>query len=225
MYNQNIAGAINKKVKVSDEECEKLQSSINSVYKFLSDFSIENGIKKTGELKKAVLYQLDKVAEEYVKIANVRANFVNLEAINLLLENPNRLRIEIEKAKTVKKQTPIRYGADINKNIQLIVFELYNTITEYENKSDIKEQYKKAKKSKNKKNLTLLSKVLEGSLEERIKKYLIEIKEEITRQMKDSQIKSLIMTYDTLLNLGAIDKYKYFHNQQVVRIRLSRINV
>ena len=164
--------------------------------------------------------RLEEINEEYVKNANVRSNFVTLEAINILLEDPQRLRTEIEKAKTVKKQGQAVYDADINKNMQLIVREVYTQIKEFESDEELKKTYKIAKKNKDKKSLKILGDVLEGSMEERIRKSLITLKESITKQVKDSQINSLMMTYETLLSLGAIDRYRSLHNQQVVRIRM-----
>lgn len=220
MYNENIGRAINKKIKVSEEECRDLQTTINIVYNFFSELSKKNGIESPEVLKKIVLDRLEEINEEYVKNANVRSNFVTLEAINILLEDPQRLRTEIEKAKTVKKQGQAVYDADINKNMQLIVREVYSQIKEFESDEELKKTYKIAKKNKDKKSLKILGDVLEGSMEERIRKSLITLKESITKQVKDSQINSLMMTYETLLSLGAIDRYRSLHNQQVVRIRM-----
>ena len=104
--------------------------------------------------------------------------------------------------------------------MQLIVREVYTQIKEFESDEELKKTYKIAKKNKDKKSLKILGDVLEGSMEERIRKSLITLKESITKQVKDSQINSLMMTYETLLSLGAIDRYRSLHNQQVVRIRM-----
>ena len=111
---------------------------------------------------------LDRISEEYVKNANVRSWFVNIEAIDVLLQDSQRLKKEIEKAKNVKEAPNIFYGANIDKNMNLIVWEIYDLITKYENDSKIKQVYELARKNNDKKGIEFYKGIFEGTLEERI---------------------------------------------------------